>query len=95
MNIGLYREDGLEILQVTSGLKTKRIRKKIKKLFKDYNLRYTTELALIQTDFHDDTSNLKSGKYRPYHKSDDQLLYINAGSYHLPMIKKQLFSMLS
>ena len=55
----------------------------------------TTELGLIQTDFLDVTLNLKSGKYWPYHKSNDQPLYINAGSNHPPMIKKQLPSMLS
>ena len=48
-----------------------------------------SELGLIQTDF------LKSGKYWPYCKPDNQILYINAGSNHPPMIKNQLPSMLS
>ena len=95
MNIGLYRDDGLAILEATSGPETDRIRKEIEKLFKDHHLHITTELGLIQTDFLDVTFNLKSGKYWPYRKPNDQPLYINAGSNHPPMIKKQLPSMLS
>ena len=80
MNIDLYRDDGLAILEATSGPETDRIRKKIDKLFKDHNLHITTELGLIQTDFLDVTFNLKSGKYWPYRKPIDQPLYINVGS---------------
>ena len=89
MNIGLYRDDGLAILEATSGPETDRIRKKIEKLLKDHNLQITTELGLIQTNFLDVTFNLKSGKYWPYRKPNDQPLYVNAGSNHPPMIKKQ------
>ena len=77
MNIGLYRNDGLAILEATSGPETDQIRKKIKMLFKDHNLHITMELGLIQTDFLDVTFNLKSGKYWPYRKPNDQLLFIN------------------
>ena len=63
MNIGLYRDDGLAILEATSGPETNQIWKKIEKLFKNHNLHITTELGLIQTDFLDVTFNLKSGKY--------------------------------
>ena len=66
MNIGLYRDDGLAILEATSGPETDRIRKKIEKLFKDHNLHITTELGLIQTDLLEVTFNLKSGNYWPY-----------------------------
>ena len=95
MNIGLYKDDGLAILEATSGPETDQIRKKIEKLFKDHNLHITTELGLFQTDFLDVTFNLKSGKYWPYRKPNDQPLYINAGSHHLPKITKQLPNMLS
>ena len=95
MNIGLYRDDGLAILEATSGLETDRIQKKTEKLFKDHNLHITTKIGLIQTDFLDVTFNLKSGKYWSCCKPNEQPLYINAGSNHPPMIKKQLPSMLS
>ena len=41
----------------------------------------------MQTDFLDVTFNLKSGKYWPYRKRNDQPLYINARSNDLPMIE--------
>ena len=95
MNIGLYRDNGLVIFEATSGLKMDRIRKKIEKLFKDNNLHITTELGLIQIGFLDVTFNLKCGKYWPYRIPNDQFLYINTGSNHLPMIKKQMPSVSS
>ena len=50
MNV-LSRDDGLGTLEVISGPKADRIKKKIEKLFKDHNLHIKTELGLIQTDF--------------------------------------------
>ena len=74
INIGHYRNDRLAIPKATSGPETDQIKKQIKKLFKDHNQHITTELGLIQTDFLDVTFNLKSGKYWPYRKPNDQLL---------------------
>ena len=51
--------------------------------------------SLIQTDFLDITLDLKSRKYWPYHKPNDQPLNIHHQSNHPPAIKKQLPSMLS
>ena len=85
----------LATLEATSGPETDQIRKKIEKLFKDPNLHIAWELGLIQTDFLDVTSNLKSEKYWPCRKPNDQPLCVNAGSNHPPMIKKQQPSMLS
>ena len=76
MNIGHYRDNRLAILKAPSGSETNQIKKQIEKLFKDHNQHITTELGLIQTDFLDVTFNLKSGKYWPYRKPNDQpLLY--------------------
>ena len=54
-----------------------------------------TNTNLVQTDFLDVTLNLKSRKYWPYRKPNDQPLYIHHQSNHPPAIKKQLLSMLS
>ena len=50
MNIGFYRYSGWAILEASLDTETDRIRKKNEKLFKNHNLRITTELGLIQTD---------------------------------------------
>ena len=87
-NIGLYREDGLAILENASGPTSERIKKKIIKLFHQHGLNVTAETNLVQTNFLDVTFNLKSGKYWPYRKPNDQPLYIHQHSNHPPAIKK-------
>ena len=94
-NVGLYRDDGLAILENASGPESERIKKKIIKLFQQYGLNISADTNLVQTDFLDVTFNLKSGKYWPYRKPNDQPLYIHQQSNHPPTIKKQLPSMLA
>ena len=52
-NVGLRGDDGLAILHGSSGLATERIRKKLIKIFKDYDLHITTEVGFARTDFLD------------------------------------------
>ena len=91
---GLYRDDGLAILQNSSGPNTDRIKKRIIKLFQKYNLKITIEANIIQTDFLDVTLNLKTEKRWPFRKSNDQQLYININSNHPPSIEKALQTMI-
>ena len=77
------------------GPTSKRIKKKIIKLFHQHGLNITAETNLVQTNFLDVTFNLKSGKYWPYRKPNDQPLYIHQHSNHPPAIKKQLPLMLA
>ena len=90
LNTGLYRDDGLAFLRNTSGPDTERLRKKIIKLFKDNGLQITIDANLIETDFLDVTFNLNSGKYWPYRKPNNRLLYIHLKSNTPPSIKRQL-----
>ena len=94
-NVGLYRDDSLAILENASGPESERIKKKIIKVFQQYGLNISADTNLVQTDFLDVTFNLKSGKYWPYRKPNDQPLYIHQQSNHPPTIKKQLPSMLA
>ena len=93
-NIGHYRNDGLAMLKNTSGPTSERIKKNIIKLLHQYGLNITAEANLVQTNFLDVTFNLKSGKYWPYHKANDQPLYVHQHSNHPPAIKKQIPSIL-
>ena len=58
-NIGLYRDDGLTILNNASGPSSERMRKGLIKLFQDHGLKVTTECNLVQTEYLDVTFNLK------------------------------------
>ena len=92
---GLYRDDGLAILRNSSGPNTDRIKKRIMKLFQKHNSKITIEANIIQTDFLDVTLNLKTEKRWPFRKPNDQQLYININSNHLPSLKKALPNMIS
>ena len=61
-NIGLYRNDGLAILDA-SGPDLERLRKKIIKLFQSHGLKLISNTNLVQTDFLHVTQDLKSKKY--------------------------------
>ena len=89
-SVGLYRDDGLAILPNTSGPETERLKKKIRKLFKNNKLKITIEAGMHQTDFLDVTFNASTGKYWPFRKPNSILQYIHTQSNHPPNIRKQL-----
>ena len=78
-----------------SGPDLERLRKKIIELFQSHGLKIISTTKLVQTNFLDVTLDLKSRKYWPYRKPNDQPLYIHYQSNHPPPIQKQLPSMLS
>ena len=58
------------------------MKKKLQRLFKDYDLEITVESNLKIVSYLDVTFNLKDGTFRPYHKPDDQIQYIHTESNH-------------
>ena len=88
--IGLYRDDGLCVIDHANGPKLDRLRKDIIKLFKDEDLNITIETNLSVTDFLDVTLDLNTGKFYPYRKPNNKPMYINSNSNHPPSIVKQL-----
>ena len=83
-NIGLYRGDGLSIFRNRSGTQLEKMKKKLQRLFKEYDLEITAESNLKIVNYLDVTLNLKDGTFRPYHKPDDQIQYIHTESNHPP-----------
>ena len=74
-NIGLIRDDGLSIFRNKSGIQLEKMKKKLQRLFKEYDLELTAESNLKIVNYLDVTFNLKDGTFRPYHKPDDQIQY--------------------
>ena len=74
-NIGLYRVDGYSCFENRSGLELEKIKKKICKIFKDNGLNITVETNLYITEYLDKTFNLKTGKYYPYRKQQEIIVY--------------------
>ena len=86
--IALYRDDGLGCFQNLSGPESEKVKKKLRKIFKQIELSNTVECSLQITDFLDVTFDLRTDKYYPYRKYNNQLLYINKLSNHPPTITK-------
>ena len=89
-NIGLYRDHGLSIFRNKSGTQLEKMKKKLQRLFKEYDVEIIAESNLKIVNYLDVTLNLKDGTFRPYHKPDDHIQYIHTESNHPPNIVKHI-----
>jgi hypothetical protein len=88
-HVGLYRDDGLAVVQ-GSGPQIDRIRKKIIQVFAKEGLKITVEANIKTTNFLDVNLNLDLDSFKPYRKPNDKPNYINVKSNHPPCIKRDL-----
>ena len=72
--IGLFRDDILGCFQSLSGPESQKVKKKLCKIFKQSGVGITVECNLPITDFLDITFDLRTDKYYPHKKDDNQLL---------------------
>ena len=89
-DIGLYRDDGLAVFRNKSGTHLEKIKKKLQRLFKEYDLEIIAESNQKIVNYLDVTLNLKDGTFRPYHKPGDQMQYIHTESNHPSNIIKHI-----
>lgn len=89
-SLGLYRDDGLAVVNGYSGPEMDRLRKKIIALFKENGFQITIEVNLTRTEFLDLMLDLENEKYYPYRKPNDTPLYVHRHSNHPQIILKQL-----
>ena len=92
---GLYRDDVLLIVSKYSRVGIERLTKKIRKCFGREGLKITVEANHKTVNFLDVTLELETGNYRPFHKSNENLRYINRKSNHPKSIIKQLVKSIS
>ena len=89
-DIGLYRDDGLAVFRNKSGTHLEKIKKELKRFFKEYDLEIIAESNRKIVNYLDITLNLKDSTFRPYHKPGDQMQYIHTESNHPPNIIKHI-----
>jgi hypothetical protein len=89
-NIGLYRDDGLALIQSTSGRLADKAKKDLCAQFLQFGLRITAEVNHQLVNFLDVTFNLKDGSYSPNRKPDNNPLFIDKRSNHPTSITKHL-----
>ena len=92
--LGLYRDDGLGVVELP-GPESERLRKNIINLFFKHNLRITPEATIKTTDLLDVQFCLKSGVYKPFKKDSSLPLYVLFLSNHPGYDKKEIPSDLS
>ena len=92
-SVGLYRDDGLAVVQKYSGPQLDRLRKDIIKVFQQEGLQITIEVNLTVVDFLDIYLDLGNNKYYPYRKPNDTPLYVHSQSNHpQSILNKSLWS---
>ena len=84
-NVGLYRDDGLGAINITSRRLGDKARKDLIQIFSSFGLKITAEANLKRVNFLDATFDLADGTYKPYRKPNDHPLYINAPSIISPL----------
>ena len=89
MEIGLYRDDGLAVIDQTPQ-KIEKIKKEICKVFAKNNLRITVEANKEVVNFLDVTLDLTTEKYKAYSKPATTPLYVHSKSNHPPCIIKNI-----
>ena len=88
-NIGLYRDDGLAILE-DSPRNVEKIKQEISKIFNKHGLRITTEANKKIVNFLDVTLDLNAGIHKPYMKPNNTPQYVHSRSNHPPSIIKNI-----
>ena len=92
--IGLYRDDGLAIIQPKNGQDVENRKKKTIKVFKDIGFKITIDTGSTKCNFLDVTLDLTNNIYKPYKKENTEIRYINRNSNHPKIIKKNLPAMI-
>ena len=73
-----------------SGLKTEKIMKNIQKICKENELDIAIQCNMKIVNYLDVSLNLNNLNYKPYHKPDNEILYIFKDSNHPPSILRQI-----
>ena len=75
---------------IFSGTQLEKMKKKLQRLFKEFDLEITAESNKKILNYLDITLNLKDGTFRPCHKPDDQTQYIHTEFNHPSNIIKHI-----
>ena len=92
---GLYRDDGLSIIDWLPAVELERLRKKTISTMKDIGFRITIEVGQTKTDFLDVSLDLFNNIYSPFRKPNASTSYIHKDSNHPRSIKRSLPNMIS
>ena len=81
-NFGLYRDDGLAVLENKSGPQSEQVKKNFQKMFKEHGLDIIILCNMKVVNYLDVPLNLNDGTYKPYTKPNNEIKYIHKNSNH-------------
>ena len=85
-DIGLYRDDGLGVMNRIGGPEIERRKKKIIQTFKKHKLDITVKANLKVVQYLNVEFDLSNNVYKPYRKPNNEPLYVNVKSNHPPNV---------
>ena len=91
---GLYRDDGLAIIDSCSPSAMERLSKQLRSKIKEFGFKITIDAGRRAVNFLDVTLDLIKNTYYPYRKPNSSIQYINNRSNHPYHIKKALPGMI-
>ena len=91
---GLYRDDGLAIIDWKPARSLDKLRKGTISAMKDLGFKITIEIGQTRTDFLDVSLDLFNDCYSPFRKPNSTISYIHKESNHPHLVKKSLTGMI-
>ena len=86
---GLYRDDGLGVVDIATGCHLERLKKSVRKCMLDLGFKITIEIGCMRTNFLDVMLDLHEDNYAPYRKPNSSINYIHKSSNHPAHIKRR------
>ena len=92
---GIYRDDGLAVVDKITPCQQERLTKRIRKVFQTHDFKITINKGMMRTEFLDVILDLKNNCHRPYKKPNTELTYVSNHSNHPNSIKRQIPKIIS
>ena len=93
-DIGLYRDDGLAIINIKSNQELEKLKKNTIKTFNKLGFKITIDIGTTKCNFLDISLDTSNNIFKPYQKENSNIIYVNNYSNHPPIIKKNLPQMI-
>ena len=88
-NVGIYRDDGLCVSDLTpQGVE--RLKKKMSAIFRKHRLEITIDANKKRVEFLDIYMDLEKNEYGPFMKPNDNPVYVDTGSNHPPKVLENI-----
>ena len=89
-NFGIYRDDGIAVVDTLPGPSMESKVKQLRKVFKNIGFDVTIEVNLFVSDFLDVPLDLQNKSYKSYRKPNEHTDYVDSKSNHQEHVLKHI-----